>query len=263
MSSEISNKYPEQGFSEDAWKKLGFFAGEQYLVFTFKKSQKLVAALYLISNLIKDSDPLKWEMREKGVNLLTAALALNTTEVFEKDVALRNIFSLSLDIVSLLELSVLSGIMSEMNYNILTHEFNSLVLLLQKNVEEKTRERGYVLSENFFKTDYTLKKDIKSTEENSIGHNETTLKVKDSLGSSSKTNKSTTTKTGSEIVIKDNRKDTIVTMLKQGETLTIKDFAKVITNCSEKTIQRELLNLVDKGVLKKEGERRWSKYSLK
>jgi hypothetical protein len=43
----------------------------------------------------------------------------------------------------------------------------------------------------------------------------------------------------------------------------MKDFVKVIPECSEKTIQRELLDLVGKGVLKKEGERRWSTYSLR
>ena len=67
-----------------------------------------------------------------------------------------------------------------------------------------------------------------------------------------------------EKIVKDknNRQDIILSMLKSGVKLTIKDFAKNIKDCSEKTIQRELLSLVSKGVLKKEGERRWSKYFL-
>lgn len=44
--------------------------------------------------------------------------------------------------------------------------------------------------------------------------------------------------------------------------LTIRDLVDKITGCSEKTIQRDLLALVENGVLKKEGERRWSKYSI-
>ena len=51
-------------------------------------------------------------------------------------------------------------------------------------------------------------------------------------------------------------------MLKGGAKLTIKDFAKNIKDCSDKTIQRELISMVTSGVLKKEGERRWSKYFL-
>ena len=61
---------------------------------------------------------------------------------------------------------------------------------------------------------------------------------------------------------KNSRQDIILSMLKSGVKLTIKDFAQNIKDCSEKTIQRELLSLVSKGVLKKEGERRWSKYFI-
>jgi predicted HTH transcriptional regulator len=61
---------------------------------------------------------------------------------------------------------------------------------------------------------------------------------------------------------KSSRQDIILSMLKSGVKLTIKDFAQNIKDCSEKTIQRELLALVSKGMLKKEGERRWSKYFI-
>lgn len=44
--------------------------------------------------------------------------------------------------------------------------------------------------------------------------------------------------------------------------LTIRDLIGKIEGCSEKTIQRELLSLVEVGVIKKEGERRWSRYSM-
>jgi DeoR/GlpR family transcriptional regulator of sugar metabolism len=62
--------------------------------------------------------------------------------------------------------------------------------------------------------------------------------------------------------IKDKRQKIIIALVKKHRTLTIKGFTGVIKDCSEKTIQRELLALVARGVLKKEGERRWSTYSL-
>ena len=43
----------------------------------------------------------------------------------------------------------------------------------------------------------------------------------------------------------------------------IKDIVMSITGCSEKTIQRELSALVAQGVLKKIGEKRWSRYELR
>jgi hypothetical protein len=58
------------------------------------------------------------------------------------------------------------------------------------------------------------------------------------------------------------RKLQILSLLQKKDRITVKDVAEVITDCSEKTLQRELLHMVETGVLKKEGERRWSTYSL-
>ncbi len=58
------------------------------------------------------------------------------------------------------------------------------------------------------------------------------------------------------------RQQIIIKELRNKGQLTVKDLADKIKGCSEKTIQRELLSLVGSGVLKKEGERRWSRYSL-
>lgn len=49
---------------------------------------------------------------------------------------------------------------------------------------------------------------------------------------------------------------------KRFEGVTIKDISKVIKNCSQKTIQRDLTSLVREGTLKKIGEKRWSRYLL-
>ena len=62
--------------------------------------------------------------------------------------------------------------------------------------------------------------------------------------------------------VKESRKNSILAILKKDSNLTIKDFVKVISDCSEKTIQRELIALVEKGIIKRNGERRWSTYSL-
>jgi DeoR/GlpR family transcriptional regulator of sugar metabolism len=37
----------------------------------------------------------------------------------------------------------------------------------------------------------------------------------------------------------------------------------VIKDVSEKTIQRELISLIEAGIILKTGERRWSRYSIK
>lgn len=54
----------------------------------------------------------------------------------------------------------------------------------------------------------------------------------------------------------------IKTVLEAKPAATIKDISEVITDVSEKTIQRELNSLIEKGQVVREGERRWSKYSV-
>lgn len=54
----------------------------------------------------------------------------------------------------------------------------------------------------------------------------------------------------------------IKTVLEAKPESTIKDISEVITDVSEKTIQRELNSLIEKGQVIRQGERRWSKYSL-
>ena len=58
------------------------------------------------------------------------------------------------------------------------------------------------------------------------------------------------------------RKALIIDMLKKKGGLGIKDFVQVIQGVSEKTIQRELLSLVAEGSIRKEGDRRWSRYFI-
>lgn len=61
---------------------------------------------------------------------------------------------------------------------------------------------------------------------------------------------------------KDSRQTRILKLIKDNKEVTIKDITFYFPELSEKTIQRELISLVEANVLKKLGERRWSRYSL-
>jgi hypothetical protein len=59
------------------------------------------------------------------------------------------------------------------------------------------------------------------------------------------------------------RRKKILEVVRSKGQATIHEFISSIQGCSSKTIQRELTSLVLSGTLKKTGERRWSKYSLR
>jgi len=58
------------------------------------------------------------------------------------------------------------------------------------------------------------------------------------------------------------RADTILGILKATGESSISSIAAQLPSVSEKTVQRELITLVERGVVNRVGERRWSKYKL-
>lgn len=58
------------------------------------------------------------------------------------------------------------------------------------------------------------------------------------------------------------REETILKLIRNGGLLSIREVHAHFEGVSEKTIQRELTRLVGKGVLKRKGDKRWSRYSI-
>lgn len=56
------------------------------------------------------------------------------------------------------------------------------------------------------------------------------------------------------------RMSLILELVRKRKSISIKEIASVIKGCSEKTIQRELNLLIERGLIRREGERRWSVY---
>jgi hypothetical protein len=253
MNSDMGQPKGHHDF-DNVWKSIGFFNGQDHLTFTFKKTEKITSALYLVSGLIKDTEPIKWELREKAVGLLSSAISINGIEPRDRNNDIQMIFSISLEIISLLNIALLAGLVSEMNHSILKNEIEGIVSLLRTKVFEDAARAGYVLSDSFFKTELSRTDEIVQNNRSLFSRTE------------SKTSENPKKQPQAKVAIKDkkdSRKSAIIDLLKKQSHLTIKDFTKSIHGCSEKTIQRELLDLVAKGIIKKEGERRWSTYSLK
>jgi hypothetical protein len=217
---------------------------EKYLT---KKAEKIASALYLVTSIIKDEDAIKWRMREESMSFVSTATLFNATSPIEKDHALEAFSASSNTLISLLSISTVSGLVSPMNSSIIIKELEMLMDFLRTNVPTEVHSAGYILSDTFFATDLPSPDRAASHKGHDI-YQKTHDKAKNK-----------------EIQIKDkknSRQESIITLLKKDSNLTIKDFTKVIKDCSEKTIQRELISLVEKGLIKRVGERRWSTYSL-
>jgi hypothetical protein len=230
------------------------FKDNPHLAYLYKKTEKLVSALYLLSSFISDKEPIKWQMREEGVNLLSQSLCLSDRMSSERMLAYTNFISTGLKFLSFLEVSFLGGIISEMNYTVLKYEFESLIKFVESK-ETMGSVKGLIFPEHFF----AVQDDYSAPVPNVLSKGQGAVSDRMSI------KKTTETVRTSEVKQKDksNRQEVIINLLKKGGELSIKDFTSSIKDCSEKTIQRELVLLVSKGLIKKAGDKRWSRYSLK
>jgi hypothetical protein len=258
--------------------------------FVAKKTERLTSALYLVSDLISPNEPLKTLLRKKGLSILSDMFSCappRAKKDTKENVFLKILVNIA-EINALLRIAGTSGIVSEMNANILQKEYINLSSLLESRRDDFCHsEKEVMFGDNFFDKDAKLPT-IGLDEGESKGHDkrhpfdkgQTRVFDKTFGGGADKKllheNNDTAgikqTRNNIETTfdrhIKDNaiqeeRKETIVRFIKDTNgNVNIKDISTRIRGCSEKTLQRDLISLVQKGVLKKSGERRWSRYSI-
>jgi hypothetical protein len=277
----------------NAKEPISFFSKDKDFVFAHQKIAKLVAAVYMITNFLPNEEPIKWNLR----NLCMKALHLNidlknnhTTNPIEKE---RELKELSLEIVSLLEVGMYAGLVSSMNLSILKKEFHGLLEHIEKtlghsNISGPFLGAPLVTSTNRETVDHVLHrsdekfnrnfarnkpvqggpvskkgvntiKDKMSVTNNDFYDNDS-AQIPDEAESAQKSSK--LKEFGPVAVKKNKRQSIIIGILKRKKEIDVKDVSQIIGDCSEKTIQRELLELVSTGILGKTGERRWTRYYL-
>ncbi len=263
--------------------------------FINKKTKKLTTALYMVTSFLSDNEPLKWKLRDCSVLLFSGISNVRNKTVSEVDnVFIGHLVSID-EIVSLLEVAVMSKLISEMNFSILKKEYNILKDAISSSDYKEEKSGKFIFPNEFFGENKTLRqpqekdfqqhknmylKDDTSRQSPPVEKvSNTALIGKGQIANNEQNNnkrQSNQIKTIREkymsvrkkdkpMAVKTDRKDTIIKLLKskKDKEFTIKDISHEVSDCSEKTIQRELVSLVLKGVLKKRGERRWSRYSLK
>ena len=229
---------------------ISFFDKDEDFVYVYKKTEKLTTAVYMVTNLFSDNEPMKWTLRKKVSDLLSFTVGYKDVLGSQHIDFINDLKTRILEAVSLLEVSSRSGLISVMNFSIIKQEFLNLMNNLYSSESKPKESTQHLLPKSFFdgvtlpvsKTTYQL-----TGEPTKIPNNY--LKDKNQAPDSG-------------VFKRNNRQNIILGLLKKKKELTIKDISHVIKDCSEKTIQRELISLITAGVLKKTGERRWSKYSL-
>ncbi len=121
---------------------------QEYGTLVAKKSERLVTALYLVTDLMTDNEPIKHGLRKNAVALLSSMNSLSQLDVKDRVIEFKMSLKAVTEIISLLHVSVTTGIVSEMNGQLLMDGFRSLQLVLEKKQPIFTKEMLHVGDED-------------------------------------------------------------------------------------------------------------------
>jgi len=210
-------------------------------VFIYKKAERLARALHLIAPAFATSTTLRERADTVAVALVDAALRAPREA---RGALARELLALS----SVLAIARTGGLLSAMNADLITHEIQLLLQEIADYEEPRlTLEEAPTLS--------GIAKKVSTRE---------TLPLPAPRASSS-AKQANVPRAVAPVhkggVLKD-RREAILSVIKDKKKASIKDISLTIRGVSEKTIQRELQALIAEGEVSREGERRWSTYSL-
>jgi hypothetical protein len=258
---------------------------KEEIVFLIKKSEKLSSALYRVTCLLHDKEPLKWQLRDDSLKVLSGFSQSAYEDGFVLLASLDRVARLITTLEELLSVARFQGEISEMNFSILLAEYQllrkrSMAIALSGNTPTMT---GSILPEE---TEVSLEETILYGRDIGIKdnkrHSMSFMGDKKSLISPLSVNKTPlrTLSAKKEFIVEKelvgnnfpekeiikSRHDLILAFIKKtGREVSIKDIALSESfrgRYGEKTIQRDLTELINRGVLKKRGERRWSRYFI-
>ncbi len=254
------------------------FMGGKLFVFIVKKTENFVRAIYLVTNFLSDSEPLKWRLRTISTELIERTMSfMRDKEIGAHESAYRSSFAGCLSaLVSLINVGEESGALSVANAELLKREiqtffplFNERIFTLRSPVptlpiakdfrmellKRPTRGRPRLSASRnggmSVINNVPGKNNLLGTQRNLHGHKKNIQNGK--AISSEKPRKSRT-------IEQQERQRSIINIIKDKKKMTSKELMSFMTECSEKSIQRDLSALVADGVLKKVGEKRWSTY---
>lgn len=244
---------------------------------SYSKSDKLITALYMVTDIIDKGEPIRNKLRTLGAEIISDIHLIEQNH--EGYIALSNISTRISEIVSFLNIASAMNFISEMNSSILKKEFMELKSSIQQYIDKKPMWlaefslESKSTSKNFEKQYLSAQtvigqaKSQKEIPQTRIGVQKGSTLMK-ALGGVSMSDTETNPRNQDAFnLLKKQRRNDIVKIIKDnGGNVTISDIKNKaigsLVSCGEKTLQRELVSMVKDSILKKTGEKRWSKYFL-
>lgn len=215
---------------------------EYYYKYIFKKTEKIVSAVFFMiskGQQIPQENVVRADLERRAKDVHSVSLSLLNLEPDAAAYGMQTLLHGLVSLDSVLNIYEAMGGISGANRQIISFEIEGV----QRSMRRYLSDSAFVLNLNETASSQPKIRSASPAASNSV-HKVTP----GTPAASSSANQE--------------RGERIIGLLKDADGLGIKDIVNVITDCSEKTIQRELLSLIENGLVRREGERRWSRYFL-
>lgn len=250
-----------------------------------QKIEKIVTAIYLVTDVMDPDLPLTRSLRDKSLGILAVCYALVDDMVNPRSVAL-GIVKIE-EVMSLVGIGRIAHHISEMNADIIENELSKVrgIMLGEHTILNEryaTYQRVSSVSQPVLARDViadTLFDQV--SKERSLIHNvgrgdlvssiKTTSGIKTtSINDTNETTISqndtskdkTTIKTTVQKITTPDKKQELMEIIKKNKNATINDIKIFFPDISDKTLQRMIAKLIEMKLIVREGNKRWATYSI-
>lgn len=249
--------------------------------------KKITEALYRITDLFPDKEPLKWALRNEGIQIFKLfSLFVNKTDFSGKFSCFEKIPSKINQIACILELASLNSFAANINFEVIKREYENInnIIMNSKFIPHPLEDIddlklnlpiGHKMSSSLMSDNSDIKNLI-GVNNGDNNENEIVFKEKDTedkeknkedgIAAKENVHVDRQNKNKDNIEIKDlsERAGKIISIIKEKENKKagINEIFNSFRGISKKTIQRELTKLVFMGYLQMDGVKRWRIYKL-
>lgn len=220
--------------------------------YLYDRTQKLTEALYRVTDLMTDHEPIKWFLRRQGLRIFEDLLEVKTSAPNERikrlDLAADKIGQM----VRTLGLASSGSFISEANFQTLSREYGALIEFI---LNQKTNLLPEPIGHSIGHLAKNTAGSVLEISDSEFGQEQEG--VPSNRNNGSKGNNGEKGSNGNN----GGRREKIISFIKEKDWVSVGELTELFRGqISEKTLQRDLSGMADEGLLLKEGEKRWRRY---
>jgi len=231
-----------------------------------QKLGKVAAAIHLVADIIENDKSLAISLHEQSLATVRSGYEVIGKQNLKSDFLTNTVMKID-ELIALVDIGSIARSISRMNADIIIGELVKVrEVLLDLIMTLKKTEQSFVLSQYavnhpVVQTDIvgdalfesTLREYQSKRHQNDI---KTTLITQNDNQNDIEKIKTTSVND----IPRFGRQKDILNLIKSSNTTTLALLRMKIPDCSEKTLQRELATLIEMGLIRKEGNKRWTTY---